>query len=283
MIVICLTSLTAWPGHAETQQNLPQGWPFFAFDNGVGRDHDWQPALQAELLARLGYDGIGYSWVRNVEARKKAHAERNQKIFSFYEPCYLEADEPLDATTMENLSALKGTDSILWLLPVGTCSEDEAVERFRRVADLAAEHGIRVALYPHNNTFVETGARALELVRLVNRDNFGMSINLCHELKAGTGDQLTQLVKDSILHLYLVSINGADNVDDPSREKDWARLIQPLGEGDFDVRPLLEQLRDSGYHGPIGLQCYMIPGDIEANLKKSIAAWRELTDSVADE
>ena len=48
----------------------------------------------------------------------------------------------------------------------------------------------------------------------------------------------------------------------------------PLGEGDFDVLPFLQQLRASGYEGPIGLQCYQVPGKTDEILKKSIRAWR---------
>jgi hypothetical protein len=38
----------------------------------------------------------------------------------------------------------------------------------------------------------------------------------------------------------------------------------------------LKQLADGGYQGPIGLQCYAIPGDPRENLQRSIQAWRRL-------
>jgi hypothetical protein len=34
----------------------------------------------------------------------------------------------------------------------------------------------------------------------------------------------------------------------------------------------------AGYKGPIGLQCYQVPGDIEDNLRRSMAAWRKFQD-----
>ena len=61
----------------------------------------------------------------------------------------------------------------------------------------------------------------------------------------------------------------------------WARLIQPLGEGDFDVLPFLQQLRASGYEGPIGLQCYQVPGKTDEILKKSIRAWRAIAAKIS--
>ena len=35
-------------------------WPFFAFDNGVGRNI-WTPDVQAKTIKELGYDGIHYN------------------------------------------------------------------------------------------------------------------------------------------------------------------------------------------------------------------------------
>lgn len=272
---VCLIGGLTRIGYSETQTNTPD-WPFFAFDNGVGRDVGWQPDQQATILANLNYDGIGYSGLGNVEQRLTAFEKQDLKVFSFYVPCSLEEPQPLDATTLENLPKLKGTGAILWLLVTGTATEEQAVIRLRTVADLANSHGVKVALYPHDNTYIETGEHALRLVKLVKRGNFGLSINTCHELKAGTGENLAQLVTDSIDHLYLVSINGADRLENPDKEKNWIRLIQPLDQGTFDLKPFLRQLRDSGYKGPIGLQCYLIPGEIETLLERSHTAWAEL-------
>jgi hypothetical protein len=47
-----------------------------------------------------------------------------------------------------------------------------------------------------------------------------------------------------------------------------------LDRGVFDVFGFLKKLTAAGYKGPIGLQCYQVPGDIEDNLRRSMAAWR---------
>jgi sugar phosphate isomerase/epimerase len=70
-----------------------------------------------------------------------------------------------------------------------------------------------------------------------------------------------------------VSINGADERDDGDG---WDRYIQPLGQGSFDVGALLKTLRELGYSGPIGLQCYGIGGDAREHLARSMATWRRL-------
>jgi sugar phosphate isomerase/epimerase len=109
-----------------------------------------------------------------------------------------------------------------------------------------------------------------------------MSINLCHELKAGHGAELLSLVKQSSPHLFLVSINGVDELAEPRLEKNWERLIRPLGQGDFDTAPFLRELKTNGYQGPIGLQCYQVRGDIAENLASSRAAWNDLKKAFAE-
>ena len=256
-------------------------WPFFAFDNGVGRDQGWRPSQQAKLTSELGFDGIGYSRVEDLDARYAACDASGQHIYSFYESFSVGKKDPISPATLRKLPQLKGRDAILWINVQGRGTDAEAVAAFQRLADEAGKHGVRVAIYPHDNTYVETSEHALRLAKAVGRKNFGMSINVCHELKAGRGDDLIEIVKDSINHLFLVSINGADGVEDPERERGWARLIQPLGEGDFDVLPFLQKLRDSGYEGPIGLQCYQVPGKTDEILKKSIRAWRAIAAKIS--
>ncbi len=257
-------------------------WPFFAFDNGVGRDEGWAPERQAKLTSQLGYAGIGYSGVDDLDARFAACDRQGQRIFSFYEAFRVGQSTPVTPAVSQSLPKLQGKGAIVWIHVDGTVPEEEAVASFRQFADEAGRYGVRVAIYPHANNYVETGRHALKLAQAVGRKNFGMSINVCHELKAGRGSDLVDLVKDSIDHLFLVSINGADRVAEPQRERDWSRLIRPLDEGDFDLQPMLGQLYASGYKGPIGLQCYQVKGDTDELLRRSIRAWHELVAQVVN-
>jgi len=45
---------------------------------------------------------------------------------------------------------------------------------------------------------------------------------------------------------------------------------------------LLRTLQDLGYQGPIGLQCYGLPGDARDHLARSIAAWQKLQQGIAE-
>ncbi len=245
-------------------------WPpaFFAFDNGVGRG-SWTPEQQAQTLKELGYAGIGYSGTDELAARLEAFEEQQLKVFSIYVPCFADKEEAFAPELAAAIKALKGTDVVVWLTVQGKAENDRrAVEAVRRVADLAAASNLKVVLYPHHGFFVATVEDALRICRLVDRDNAGVSFNLCHELRAGNEPRFKAILEEAMPHLDLVSINGADH------EGGWDKLIQPLDRGAFNVYGLLKTLKVLGYDGPIGLQCYQVPGDVRDNLARSMAQWR---------
>jgi sugar phosphate isomerase/epimerase len=252
------------------------GNPFFAFDNGVGRGAGWPPSKQAAVLKQLGYDGIGYTGTEDFAARRKAFAEQGLRIFNLYVPCFVDKPEPYDPLLKAAIRELKGTGVDLWLTVQGKAPDDTAAVRVvREIADDAAVAGVRVALYPHKGFFVATTEDALRILRQVDRPNLGVTINLCHELAAGNAEKMDVIVKVCAPHLLYVSINGADH------SGGWAELIRPLDEGKFDVAGFLKSLGTVGYKGPVGLQCYQIPGAPEEHLKRSITRWKEIRGLIA--
>lgn len=249
--------------------------PFFVFDNGLRGVE--QPE---KVLKEVGYDGMGASGLR-VSPLVKRYQEAGLKVFSTYIGCQFDKTPPYDPYLKETVKELKGTDVVLWLTVRGGPRgrhDEKAVAVVREIAELAAASDLRVALYPHTGFYVATTADALRVVKKVDRKNVGATINLCHELMTDQGPKLDATIKEAMPHLFLVSINGAD-VKQPGYS--WDRLIQPLGQGDFDVCDLLEKLKTAGYCGPIGQQCYAVKGDPMANLKQSIKAWREYSARLA--
>ena len=245
--------------------------PFFAFDNGVGREAKWSPEQQAALLARLGFDGIGYTGVSDFSLRQAAFHTRQLKIFNLYVHAYVDRPQTYEPELVALLPQLAGTGTVLWLTVQGRAPDDtRAITIVQELADAAARHDVRIALYPHKGFFVATADDALRLLPRIDRPNVGLTINLCHELAAGHAAQMDTIVQRCAAHLTLVSINGADHTGG------WNELIRPLGEGTFDVQGFLRTLYGAGYHGPVGLQCYNIKQEPEVHLTKSMAAWKRL-------
>ena len=142
---------------------------------------------------------------------------------------------------------------------------------------MAGESGLRVALYPHVGFYVARVEDAVRVVEKVDRKNVGVTFNLCHWLKLDEVKSMLPLMKLAMPRLLVVTINGADP------EGGWDRVIQTLDRGSFDTYKFLKTLRQLGYTGPIGLQCYGIKGDARENLTRSMAAWRKLSARIAAE
>ena len=150
--------------------------------------------------------------------------------------------------------------------------EAEAVRNVQEMADLAAAQGVRVAIYGHAGMYVETGADAARIMKLANRPNVGASINLCHEFTAKKGDVLDETLKNVAPIAIRISVNGVDVTK--------KIYVQRLDQGDFDVVTYLNKLFAAGYKGPVGLQCYNVPGDTLENLKANISAWKKIAEKL---
>jgi len=243
--------------------------PFFVFSNGLGGIAD-----PPKVLDELGYAGVGISGL-NVLGAVQQYERAGLKVFNTYVGCRLDKTPAYDPQFKQAIEELKGTGVVLWLTVLGGKygqEDDKAGDVLREIADLAATSDLRVALYPHAGFYVATTADALRLAKKADRKNLGVSINLCHELMTDQGPKLDETIREAAPHLFVVSINGAD-VKQPGYS--WDRLIQPLGQGDFDVCSFLAKLKAIGYRGPIGLQCYAVKGDKLENLRQSIKAWNE--------
>ena len=244
--------------------------PLFVFDNGVGRGV-LSIDEQAELTKRMGYAGILYSGTKQIPELVAAHQKRGLKVLGIYTGINVSDPHPAyDPGLPEAIRQLKGTGALITFTVNGPApdGDDKAVPLIREVAGMAAQSGLKVALYPHYGFHVARIEDALRVREKVARPNVGIVFNLCHWLRSGDEPNLAARLKQALPHTFMVSINGADH------EGDWDRLIQPLDSGAFNVKAFVKAIWAGGYGGPIGLQCYNIKLDREESLKRSIAAWR---------
>jgi sugar phosphate isomerase/epimerase len=279
-VALCVAEVAlAADGSATAEPGLAN--PFFAFDDGTGYGRV-SAEDQAAMLKELGYGGIGYTGAQRIPEMLRALDARRLTMFSIYvEVCLKpEKGKPLYDPALETaIQQLKGRPTQIWL-PIGggrpssTEVDDRAVAVIREVADMAAASGLRVVLYPHEGLYVQRLEDGLRLVKKASRKNVGVAFNLCHFLKVEGEKHLEQRLKVAKPCLFAVSINGADGGE--TGRMGWDRLIQTLDRGSFDVGRVLGALEQLGYAGPIGLQCYGIPGDNRENLKRSMKAWRNL-------
>ncbi len=269
---------------AQKPATRPAVNPFYVFDFCVQDEKHPTPESQAAMLKELGVDGISYGGIDAIPERLAALDKHSLKLFTVYTPVYLDGGKaPYDPRLPEAIKLLAGRETMLWIYilserhkPSAPEGDPAAVEILRKLADLAAESRLRIALYPHVNHWLERVEDAVRVAKKVDRPNVGVTFNLCHWLRVEKPETLEARLELARPYLLQVSINGAD-IDG----KDWSTLIQPLDRGTFDNARVLAILRRLGYTGPIGLQCYGVKGDKHENLKRSMQAWRRLNERVA--
>ena len=269
--------------------------PFFVFNNGVQDATYDTPEKQVALLKRLGYDGMEKNGLDGFAEVQGELDRQGLKLFTVYVNVNLDPGQPAyDPRLPEVIRSLKGRETMLWLnvtsragthAPSSRQGDAAALAAIGEVADMAQASGVRVMLYPHVWFWLETVDHAISLVEKLGRPNVGLTFNLPHWLAQTRPEDekgLRAQLARARPHLFAVSINGATNIEDKSdRGTIWKSLIQPLGQGTFDTYALLETLVDLGFDGPVGLQCYNVPGDKAEILAQSMAAWRDYRKRMA--
>lgn len=255
--------------------------PFFALCMDTHDAKKRNLREQARMLKELGYDGAGHLWLPGLAERLDTLDAAGLRLFQVYFSLNIDpaAKQAYDPGLKQALTLLKGRDVMLAVLVTGGKPSDEtrdpqAVALLREIADMARPNGVRVVLYPHVNNWLERVEDGIRLTRKIERPNVGVMFNLCHWLKLDDEARLRPLLQTAMPYLMAVSINGTDDgAAIRSRKGNW---IQPLDSGSFQVATVLRTLEDLGYRGPVGLQCYGIPGDARDHLARSMAAWRKL-------
>lgn len=247
---------------------------------------DWHDAKkrsfveQAQMLQELGYDGVGHIWLDKVAERIKTLDDAGLRLFQITMVVEVATNKPAyDSRFKDVLALVKGRQVQFDLLLNGMKPSDPSVDAhavaiLREMSDLARDSGAQLLLYPHQGSWVERIEDSIRVANKVDRPNVGVMFNLCHWLRVDKQRDYKPLLKQALPRLWAVSINGADEFTD---QPGWDRYIQPLGQGNFDVAGFLQTLRDLGYNGPIGLQCYGIGGDTREHLERSMSAWRQLS------
>lgn len=127
-----------------------------------------------------------------------------------------------------------------------------ALKEYPRLADYAAERNLRIAfevIHPvlmNVDTFVSALRDGLQLVREVDRPNFGLVVDVWHLWhEPGIAERIEALGdRIFIVHLSDWPRDGLRHVDD--------RVVP--GDGRIDLPTLLAAIRKAGYQGPYCLE-----------------------------
>jgi sugar phosphate isomerase/epimerase len=256
---------------------------FYAFNNSmrmpnapVGMD------AQAQLIKKLGFDGFSGHTNDDYFSRRAALDKAGLKMPEIY--WGIDMDSTGRISYKEGLKEIikdsKDRDLVIALYSnvkyfMNNKEEGDPLlaKAIGELADFAVVYGVKIAIYPHVGNYCETSEHSVRLAKMTNRPNVGAIFNTCHLLKVEGEEGWEQKLLDALPYLYMISINGADSGN--TKEMNWDKLIQPLGEGTFDTYKLVKLAKDNGYKGLFGLQCYDIKQDCETALIKSVKTWNE--------
>ena len=269
---------------ARAAEQEQKAYPFFPFCI------DWHDAKkrsfeqQAEMLKSLGYDGVGHIWLDKVAERLKTLNAAGLKLYQITMIVNVAPGKPAyDPRFKDVLALVKGRHAVRavgqWHETVGSLGRSARGQDPARDVGFGRDSDAQLLLYPHQGSWIERIEDAIRVADKVDRPNVGVMFNLCHWLRVDKQRDYRPLLKRAMPRLWAVSINGADQFDE---KPGWEHYIQPLDRGSFDVGGLLKTLKELGYKGPIGLQCYGIGGDAREHLARSMAAWQKLSANLKD-
>ena len=252
---------------------------FFAMDNGL-RDVK-TIAGKADLIKELGYDGVTWRSGKTAEAMRD-FTSRGIKMHAFKLKLPVSKEIKEASLPLEDLQVLKGSRAVLWVSLQSMGGDDgDAVRVLNQLNAVAKPMQLPIAIYPHIDTHAECLEEALRVAEQVADDNVGVSMTLCHQLKIKGVQNLEPLLKKALPRLFLVQVSGADAGD--TKNMGWDKLVQPLGQGSYDVQPLLKTLQEIGYQGPIGVIGYGIKQPARQHLKQTMDYWRTSLGANADD
>jgi len=241
---------------------------------------------QAQLLAELGFDGVGWDLANLAQARA-AFERHGLDVHSAYGVLDLRAVPEGDLAAAQELDArlaplraaleeLRGGPGMLWLAvrhdsaPLRSPQGDaDALRALRSLLEDARRTGVEIALYPHHDFWMETLDDALRLCERIGDRRVGACFNLCHFLRTSDETSARAALSRAAPHLLAVTVNGADVAGD-----DWSTLIRPLDEGDHALADLLAGLDAIRFRGPVGLQAFGVALEPREHLGRSMARWR---------
>jgi sugar phosphate isomerase/epimerase len=244
-------------------------------------------AQEARMLRELGFDGVGYLlWLDNpdvpvrklgedLEANLRTLDEVGLPVLDLGVSVNVDPNaRPYDPRLVEVIRKLKGRPLTISVMLTGLPPGDErgtksAVKNLRQLGDLAADSGLRISIYHHKGDWTESFVHALRVVEKVDHPCVGANFNVCHWLAVDGDKDYRPHLRDGVERIFVVTICGSKVGGETVAE--W---VQPLDRGDFDNRKLLATLREIGYCGPVGLQCFMIPGDAREHLQRSMNVWK---------
>ena len=237
------------------------------------------PVERAEMLKKLGLTKLAYDWrdehVPTFEQEILALQKQDIEFFAYW--CPMSAD-PAYRSMMGLIEKYQLHPQIWMVAPAAEAESQEKRVELNAQAMLpfveeAKRLGCRLALYNHGGWSGEPEnmiAMAQWLRQHAGTESVGIVYNF-HHGHEHLG-QFPAAFQKMLPYLTCVNLNGMTI---------GGQQILPVGQGQEDRR-VLEMIRDSGYHGPIGILGHRAEIDAEKALRENLAGLKKLLPTIGD-
>ena len=260
------------------KQNLV-AWCIVPFDK-VKRN----PAQRAEMLKDLGITQLAWDWrdehLPSMQLEIETLKKNNIKLKSVW---FWVDDGPGDALDQANhliLRTLKENNvkTDLWLSFNDDYFEDlddrdklkKAITTVGLINKKVKEIGCTLHLYNHGSWFGEP-ENQVRIIEGLGTKDIGIVYNF-HHARHQVND-FPRLLKIMLPYLSTVNINGM---------KENGPIILPVGQGDKELG-MLQELRNSGFKGSIGILGHVDDEDAKAVLQRNLEGLKTLLKKMGEE
>jgi len=253
------------------------------------KDHAFMPIEELAPLARdVGFQGLS---MRASGVSVDSPPERSNQVRRLLDQAGLEVsmvtgDVALAANRGDVTRILREPGPYVALAKALGCDllrvmvrTDEEVEQLRQCCDAVAEHGIRIAHQTHWYTLFESVDGALDVVRRVDRPNFGVTFEPANLMLCGDeyGRRQIERLAPYLFNAYFQNmriVEGGPVVWRPTNGDPVAAEYAPVGDHSaIDVREMIAALKDVGYDGWFSIHQPLQPGQrVEDAIRESHAA-----------
>jgi 2-keto-myo-inositol isomerase len=255
--------------------------------------------LQIDVAREAGFRQIGL-WMKDVEAALvqgtslgeiKTHLDDSGlRVAEF---CFLGGWQDADEAKLKDVltqthhicevSRALGCEIVVTVPALGPGWLSGAPERFRQVCQVAAEHGIRIALeFPGIAAEVHDLRSARDLVAAANCSNGGLIIDTFHFFLGGS--KVADFERMAPGEIFLVHVSDAMDLPLEKLRMPHDNRTFP-GDGIIDFAPVFEQLNRLRYDGVISLEIWnreLHQADPAEVVKKGCAALRRIEALLQD-
>ncbi len=156
--------------------------------------------------------------------------------------------------------------------------DDAIVARLEPLLALADRRGFDLALYHHSFYPLETPAHAERIARRLGHPRLGFVFATSHSHAVCSVEETVTRLRACAGRIVSFNICGCRRAAPQPPAK---CLHSPPDEGDLELPPLFDVLREAGYRGDMIVQGHCWQGELPALLRRSVQACRKLGASAA--